>query len=125
MPYRQRLIIEGFGCKKHMDNPGFIHTFLVKLTKGLDMRILVPPNVVSVPVKHPAPQLKTRDYGVTGFVIWMESGTQIHTWPRVGLVTLDIYSCKKFGQSIALEMFNKAFAPKRVDFAAPAVGAGK
>ncbi|MFP4284159.1 MAG: S-adenosylmethionine decarboxylase [Desulfovermiculus sp.] len=124
MPYRQRLIIECFKCKKNMESAGFAHTFLVKLTKALDMKLLVPPVVLSVPVPSPAPSLKTNDAGVTGFVIWMESGTQIHTWPRIGLVTLDIYSCKKFGQSIALDMARKAFAPQHVDFLAPDLGGG-
>jgi hypothetical protein len=121
MPYRQRLIIEGFGCSKNLYKPGFAHMFLERLTAALDMRILVPPMVVRVPVYCPAPELETQDLGVSGFVIWMESGAQIHTWPGDRLATLDAYSCKEFQPAKALELFEKAFAPVDIKFAVPEV----
>jgi S-adenosylmethionine/arginine decarboxylase-like enzyme len=121
MPYRQRLIIEGFGCRKNLDKPGFAHMFLERLTQALDMRVLVPPVVVRVPVNCPAPSMKTADHGVTGFVIWMESGAQVHTWPGDSLVTLDAYSCKEFQPAKALELFEKSFSPMDIKFAVPEV----
>ena len=119
MPYRQRLIIEGFGCRKNLSKAGFAHSFLERLTQSLDMRILVPPNIVRVPVHCPAPGLETSDLGVSGFVIWMESGAQIHTWPGERLATLDAYSCKEFQPAKALELFEKAFSPLDLKFCVP------
>ena len=121
MPYRQRLIIEGFGCRKNLDRPGFAHMFLERLTAALGMRILVPPNIVRVPVRCPAPALESADLGVSGFIVWMESGAQIHTWPGERLATLDAFSCKEFKVSTALKLFQKAFSPLDLKFSVPEV----
>jgi len=121
MPYRQRLIIEGFGCRKNLDQPAFAHAFLERLTMALDMRLLVPPVVVRVPVNCPAPSLETADMGVTGFVIWMESGAQVHTWTGERLATLDAYSCKEFQVSKALDLFGRSFSPQNIKFFVPEV----
>jgi hypothetical protein len=121
MPYRQRLIIEGFGCRKNLNKPGFAHMFLERLTAALDMRVLVPPVIVRVPVNCPAPSLETKDLGVTGFVIWMESGAQLHTWPGERVASLDAYSCKEFQPGKALDLFEKAFSPVDIKFAVPEV----
>lgn len=119
MPYRQRLIIEGGGCRKNLDSRSFALGFMEKLSEALGMRILVPPVVVRVPISAAAKSLCTIDQGVTGFVIWMESGAQIHTWPNENLVTLDAYSCKKFKVSVALGLFQEAFNPMEIHFASP------
>ena len=121
MPYRQRLIIEGFGCRKNLDKPGFAHMFLERLTSALDMRVLVPPIIVRVPVANPAPGLETKDLGVTGFVVWMESGAQVHTWPGNRLATLDAYSCKEFRPGKALDLFEQSFSPLDIKFCVPEV----
>ncbi len=111
MPYRQRLIIEGFECKRDLYDIGLFHNFLEDLTKILDMRVIVPPSIVRVPVPSPAPEIETGDHGLSGFLIWIESGAQIHSWPRDSLLTLDIYSCKRFEEEAAIGYFLYFFHP--------------
>lgn len=119
MPYKQRLIIEGFDCSQNLFDPGFALDFLERLTEALDMRVLVPPVVVRVPVTCAADRIKTQDQGITGFVIWMESGAQLHTWPGEGVATLDAYSCRPFRVSTALAIFYTAFEPSSMKFGSP------
>ena len=121
MPYKQRICIEGYGCIESLKDPGFAYNFLVSLTEVLDMRILIPPNIVKVPLPYPVDSLMTTDWGVSGFVIWMESGAQLHTWPREKLATLDAFSCKEFSIQDAIGIFDATFSPKNVKYCSPVV----
>jgi S-adenosylmethionine/arginine decarboxylase-like enzyme len=61
------------------------------------------------------------DLGVSGFVVWMESGAQLHSWPGERIATLDAFSCKEFKAAVALELFQKSFSPLDIRFAVPEV----
>lgn len=50
--------------------------------------------------------------GFTGFVIIAESHISIHTFPRRGFVSMDIYSCKVFDYKKAEEYLTKSFKPQ-------------
>lgn len=115
---RQRLVIEGFGCSVNMDTNVF-YSFFEDLTKALDMRILVPPMLVKVPIVNPAPQIDTEDYGWSGQLIWLESGSQIHAWPKHRFVAVDIFSCKNYTVEAAVSVFKKYFSPEGIDVCEP------
>jgi S-adenosylmethionine decarboxylase len=53
--------------------------------------------------------------GVTGFVLIMESHISIHTYSKKGFLTMDVYSCKAFEPSIAVERVRDAFGVEEMD----------
>lgn len=57
--------------------------------------------------------------GVTGVLLLAESHLALHTWPELGLVTLDIYVCNRSYDAgpaarQVLDALMTAFAPQRV-----------
>lgn len=112
---RDRLQLEGFGCRKAMAELEKVHEFLEGLALVADMRVLVPPIVVKVPVVQASSFIETTtDWGVSGYVFWLESGASVHTWPEYGFVAVDIFSCKRFDHGEVERFFRKIFQPKRV-----------
>ncbi len=118
---RERLIIEGKGCKR-LATVDYSYNFLDSLTCVLGMRTLVPPCIVKVPVLCPDAKIATNDYGVSGFIIWIESGAQIHTWPEKEFVSVDLFSCKKFSIEKAIRFFVDWFEPEEYRVCCPATG---
>jgi len=62
----------------------------------------------------------TSPSGVTGVVLLAESHLAVHTWPEVGVVTLDVYVCNRSADHAAqaeqiIEALCAAFAPQRVE----------
>jgi len=53
---------------------------------------------------------KPEDWGVSGFVLIAESHISVHTFPERGYVWVDIFSCKEFDGSAAIEGIREAFA---------------
>ena len=53
--------------------------------------------------------------GCSGFVLIAQSHISIHTFPRRGIVTADIFSCDNFEVQEALESLKDAFRPTRVE----------
>ena len=53
-------------------------------------------------------------FGATGIILIANSHISAHTWPELGFVALDIYSCDgKEKAKKATEFLVKAFKPKR------------
>lgn len=53
--------------------------------------------------------------GLTGVVLIAESHIAIHTWPEIGYVALDIFTCgKNVKPKRALAFFERALKPERV-----------
>ncbi len=112
---RQRFVAEAHGCRIV---PGVAGTYalLEELSRVAGMRVLVPPLVVQVPVACAADQIATsNDVGVSGQVIWLESGAQVHTWPEHRMVTLDMFSCKPFDFDRVEWLLRDALMPKALD----------
>ena len=59
---------------------------------------------------------KFKPYGVTGVILLASSHVSVHTWPELGFVAVDIYSCKGFenAKKIADDLI-KFFGAKRVE----------
>lgn len=110
---RHRMIIEGFGCDI-IPTVEYIYNFMESLSKKIDMRILVPPVVVRVPVVSCVDELETNDFGVSAQMIWLESGCQLHTWPKHKFVALDMFSCKDFKREEVIDIFNEWFQPEDI-----------
>ncbi|MEX8501104.1 adenosylmethionine decarboxylase [Leptothrix ochracea] len=66
-----------------------------------------------------APEHPETPAGVTGVLLLAESHLALHTWPELGLVTLDIYVCNRSHDAgpAARQVFKalvEHFAPQRV-----------
>lgn len=103
-PVRKRLIIEGYECQANV-TPDLVDLFLVTLTGVMDMRMLAGPFVVDVPPAMSA------EPGVSGTLIWFESGVHVHHWENSGFVAVDMFSCKDIDYSTAEHLFMKFFEP--------------
>lgn len=58
---------------------------------------------------------KPEDWGVSGFVIIAESHISIHTFPEKGYFSMDIFSCKDFDISVALEIIKSFFGTEDLE----------
>ena len=98
------LIIDGFGGNvEKMWDQGLVHRFLIEYPSALGMTRITEPRVLEYNGPHPG------DAGVSGFVIIAESHISIHTFPRRNYVNIDIFSCKSFDNSQALEDAKRLF----------------
>jgi len=102
---RYRTTVEAIGAKADLGSVSWCYEVLERIAQVADMRILVPPTVVRVPVLSPAEQIRSlpHDFGVSGCVIWIESGAQVHTWPEHAFAALDMFSCKEFDPWAVIE----------------------
>jgi len=113
---RQRLIVEAFGCKTPtLNSVEFAYNLLEELSQIIDMRIVTPPQVIRIPVANAVEQIATNaDYGISGTVLWLESGAQLHTWPEYRFLTLDIFSCKSFDSNLVHDFVTDKVKPDHV-----------
>jgi len=57
-----------------------------------------------------------RPHGATGVVLIAESHISIHTWPELGIATIDVYTCGDPQQCIdAMDYIIQKLQPTRVD----------
>ena len=104
--FGEHLTIDGYnGDVKLLDSKKVVLSVLNDLPEKLGMNILSKPSVVSSPeigIKDPG--------GWSGFVIIAESHISIHTFPKRGFVSADIYSCKNgMDTKIIIDYFTKTF----------------
>jgi S-adenosylmethionine decarboxylase len=65
---------------------------------------------------HPFPPERGEPRGVTGVLLLAESHLAVHTWPELGVVTLDLYVCHRHADNsaradAALVALLEGFAP--------------
>jgi S-adenosylmethionine decarboxylase len=102
--YRQRLIIERKPNK--IINDVQIKGYLSELSNKLNMKTLIPP------VTH-----KSDKFGWAGWIHWESSGAHFYAWGKPSLFfSVDIYTCKKFDNSVAIEFTKSYFKAKEVVF---------
>ncbi len=104
--FGEHLTIDGYnGDINLLDSKEIVLSVLYDLPKKLKMKILAKPSVVSAPdngMKDPG--------GWSGFVIIAESHISIHTFPKRGFVSADIYSCKNgMDTQIIIDYFTDTF----------------
>jgi S-adenosylmethionine decarboxylase len=88
--FGEHITIDGYnGDRKLLNSRKAVLNLLLTLPDKLGMNILKKPSIVS------APDNGLKDSGGwTGFVIIAESHISIHTFPKRGFVSADIYTCK-------------------------------
>ena len=58
---------------------------------------------------------KFKPQGLTGVVLLSESHIAIHTWPEIGYIAIDIFTCgDKSMPERALQYLKKEFSPKKI-----------
>ncbi|NVB38743.1 adenosylmethionine decarboxylase [Pseudenhygromyxa sp. WMMC2535] len=78
----RHLVVEYHGCKStHLDDQAFIRELLCEAAEAAGATVL------AVHVHGFEPQ------GVAGVAVLAESHLSIHTWPEVGYVAADLYTC--------------------------------
>jgi hypothetical protein len=102
--HRQRLVIEGY--------PGFIiedthiTEYLASLSAELDMTTIL------APVTH-----ESTKFGWAGWIHWETSGAHFYAWEQPLLFfSVDIYTCKAFDETKAVEFTKHFFKAKEVEF---------
>lgn len=117
MVNRFRLYADIYGVNlKFLTDRNHLIEFMDNLSEKLNMRILFPPVVVGIPVKNPSPFCETNDKGLSGFMLWMESGCHIHTWPEYSFMSIDLYTCKEFNLDDALKVIKDFFPYEKMNY---------
>lgn len=83
---------------KKLDDMKLIFKFLNTLVKKIGMSQLTAPIVIDCDEtetgKDPG--------GISGFVVIAESHISIHTFPKRGFFTMDLYSCREFKKDLEM-----------------------
>jgi S-adenosylmethionine decarboxylase len=90
MHFGEHITIDGYGGDPELlDNGEFLKDCFPELCTLLDMHALIEPVVISAPdnqIKDPG--------GWSGFVIIAESHIAMHTFPKRGFISADVYTCQ-------------------------------
>ena len=96
-------MIDGYGGNlESLDNKTSVLSFLLDMPKELGMRVISEPQIIHFPgndIKDPG--------GWTGVTLIAESHISIHTFPKRGFVTADIYTCKNGMDTAAVVSYMK------------------
>ena len=106
---RYRLTIEAkYGI---VINEEKIKHFLKELAERIEMTPLIEPIIFSPnESKHPI------HHGLAGFIAWVESGCSVYTWDRYNFLTIEIYTCKKFDVTKAIDYVKNYFECSELEF---------
>lgn len=109
--FGKHLIVDACGVneKKLRDRQALIK-LLVRLPKRLKMTIIGKPLVLKIS----STVSKYPDWGLSGFVILLESHISFHTWPKDGFVAVDVYSCKDFNHENIIKYLKNYWHPKKM-----------
>lgn len=90
MHFGEHLTIDGYGGSVEKLNDKELVLFVLKdLSEKIGLKILMGPEIVEAPDnggKDPG--------GWSGFVVIQESHVSIHTFPKKGFLSADVYTCK-------------------------------
>ncbi|MEI8174519.1 MAG: adenosylmethionine decarboxylase [bacterium] len=106
MQFGEHITIDGYGGNYELLNNQKVISFVLSdLPKKLGMNTLSTPMVISAPdngIKDPG--------GWSGFVIIAESHIAMHTFPKRGFISADVYTCKS-GTDVqkVISYFTEAF----------------
>jgi S-adenosylmethionine decarboxylase len=105
------LMMEAYGCDTdRLVDLSLLTDLLDELPAKMGMNKIMPP----YGFKYKDGQVP-EDWGLSGIVLIAESHIAIHTFPAKGFITVDIFSCKHFDVSTAVNMIVDAFQPKSWD----------
>ncbi len=101
--YGKHLTIDAYGIsKRKLSSHSAVFHLLSDLPGMLGMHKLTTPYVVFCDEGE-----KKGDWGVSGFVMIYESHISCHTWPALGYVSMDVYSCKPFDHKKTIVFLKK------------------
>ena len=107
----RHLIVDAYGVGRNiLQNKKLLKRMLGDLPLELKMRILKQPAV------HEIKSETHSEIGFSGFVILYESHVSFHTWPEENFIAIDIFSCKDFNKSVAINFLKKILGVKKVQF---------
>ena len=90
MHFGEHLTIDGYGgSEEKLNDESLVKHCLTDLPKKLGMRLLGGPYTFLAKDNH----IKDPG-GYAGFVVIMDSHISIHTFPKRGFVSIDVYTCK-------------------------------
>jgi S-adenosylmethionine decarboxylase len=99
------VVIDGFGGDpERLASEELVRDLLERYPSRIGMTKIAPSHVQRYVGKKP------RDWGISGFVLIAESHISIHTFPEHRYVWIDIFSCKSFDASRAMEDVRREFA---------------
>lgn len=94
-----------YNCdEEKLDDADFIYKFLDEFPGKIGMKKIASPFVVRWPGgsrKDPG--------GITGFILIAESHISIHTFPKLGFFTMDVYSCNTFDTALVKKLVKEIF----------------
>ena len=103
------LVIDGYdGDAAKLKDSDLVQRFLDSYPNTIGMTKLMSPHVLT----YDGP--KREDWGISGFVIIAESHISVHTFPERQYINIDIFSCKDFDTSKALEDVKMTFSLDKV-----------
>lgn len=106
MHFGEHITIDGYdGNAKRLDDPELVRSCLAELARRLKMHPLAKPRVVAAPDNH----IKDPG-GWSAFLLIAESHISMHTFPRRGFLSADVYSCQNgIDAEFVVEFFRKKF----------------
>ena len=103
MHFGEHLTIDGYGGEEELlDNEKLVENCLGEIVELLKMKKLAEPVVYHAPgndIKDPG--------GWSGFVIIQESHISMHTFPKRGFISADVYTCQSGLDCKLVEKFFK------------------
>jgi len=101
------ITIDGFGGNPTLlGNEELVRNLLDRYPDEIGMTKITKPHVFEYHGDKP------EDWGVSGFVIIAESHISFHTFPQHGQIWVDIFSCKGFDETPAIDLIVDAFELK-------------
>ena len=106
MTFGEHMTIDGYGGdEKLLNDKELVLRCLNELPEKLEMHKLSEPVVYFAPGNH-----EKDPGGWSGFVVIEESHISIHTFPKRGFVSADVYTCKSgMDQALIKEYFSSVF----------------
>lgn len=108
--YGPHLTIDAYGCsKERLADLDLVYDFLDRLPGIIGMEKITKPYVF----KHKA--APDPDWGITGVVIIATSHCSFHSYPQLGVVFVDVFSCRNFDTAKARDFFEDTFKAQKMD----------
>jgi S-adenosylmethionine decarboxylase len=96
--------IDGYGGDpQKLADENLVRAFLDSCPAEIGMTKIAPPHVCRYVGSKP------EDWGISGFVLIAESHISVHTFPDRGYIWVDIFSCKGFDATQAIENIKERF----------------
>jgi S-adenosylmethionine decarboxylase len=96
--------IDGYdGNPQKLADENLVSAFLDQCPSAIGMTKIAPPYVCRYVGEKP------EDWGVSGFVLIAESHIAVHTFPNHGYVWVDVFSCKSFDATVAIDDIKERF----------------